>query len=99
MKPKTEGKHTPIPWKWHIDDLGNPEIYNDRRIIASTVPQYKGLHDEANAAFICRAVNAHEGLVEACKKLVTYLNDSPHVMLAIREIEQAEAALKLAEGK
>lgn len=58
---------------------------------------------EANAAFIIRAVNAHEALVEALKKIAEFQRDkcerAPQMMLfALLDIkvETARAALALA---
>lgn len=60
-------KITKLPWTIKED---RPIIFGgDGRIVAETV--YQGPNDqdkhEANAEYICRAVNSHEGLVEAAK--------------------------------
>lgn len=64
--PKTE--HTPTPWKvvgpgegWGRDVAVVPATGDDRAIFH----RYAIGNDEANAAFIVRAANAHEALVAA----------------------------------
>lgn len=50
---------------------------------------------KANAAFIVRACNAHEALLEACKAMLAYV---PRDGTAERDVrEMAESAIALAE--
>lgn len=60
---------------------------------------YAGDHDrEANAAFIVRACNAHEALVESLKGLVGYCGDMELSKRLEQVLDSADAALKLARG-
>jgi hypothetical protein len=65
----TRAKHTAIhsPLPWIIDEfvasqIRQPMLSKRRRIICP--PDTDGIND---AAFICRAVNSHAQLLEACK--------------------------------
>ena len=66
--------HTPTPWK-------STGLYvSDHReyVVAQTKPVSRLMTDilraRANAEFICRAVNAHEALVEALHSVVTWFD-------------------------
>lgn len=53
---------------------------------------------KANAAFIVRAVNNHEALLEAVKSALNVLEGFPGFFVAT-EIKKLEDAIKKAEGK
>lgn len=63
-------EHSPLPWKTvKIDAAGEPEIADATgRPIAVNV--YR-----ANADYIITAANAHEALVEACKDVLSKIDD------------------------
>ena len=63
--------HTPTPWQY---DQANSDksfwIVTDKKTWLpriAHVPNYEGMPNEANAAFIVKAVNNHEKLVEALR--------------------------------
>ena len=89
MKKKAEAKHTPTPWKATmvlVSGRGKQSIFRpwitttdgDRGICEIFVSGNDGRNitseDRANAAFIVRAVNAFDDLLEAAK-LVICVND------------------------
>lgn len=51
-----------------------------------------------NAAFIVRACNAHEALVEAVEQFIRHLNDPDGPSFPFTIIEEARAALATARG-
>lgn len=60
--------HTPTPWEVHKDD----EVYvtdKQGRVILNQVPAFNGRTAEDQAAFIVRAVNSHEELIQAVKMM------------------------------
>lgn len=65
IEPKTT--HTPTPWK--LNAPVNNEIVSDYGGADISVAEGLLPHD---AAFIVRAVNAHEGLISMCKGLLGY---------------------------
>lgn len=82
-----EVKHTPLPWKQN--NVG--DVVSGKTVILETYDN----QDEANAAFIVRACNAHYALIEALEGLLKEMNgygDEEHEAKAI-------AALKLAKGE
>ena len=59
-------EHTPIPWS--VDDFGDQiAVVSGDRIIACM--GFKEALDEANFAFIVKAVNNHKRLVEFVKEI------------------------------
>jgi len=80
-KEKVENKHTPTPWKSIREDYrGNADKLvihssDDHRIAVVDVTKWEDDErgfteiEEANAAFIVRAVNCHEDLLIAMKKI------------------------------
>ncbi len=98
MKNKPEVHHTPTPWIL-IDD---PKESNVCHVDGPTDKEYGmiscyGENRKANAAFIVRAVNAHEELLRVCKMIY----ESEHEQDKFAEpwmIELGEAIAK-AEGK
>lgn len=67
----TKQSHTPTPW--HTQ---RGEIVGNGDLVASTVFHGQELNalDEANAAFIVRACNAHDELVDMAELLVRTLD-------------------------
>ena len=91
--------HTPTPWGtksrsgW---DTGNAAVWSGPTLVAQCGRQ--GTPEQlANAAFIVRACNAHEALVEALERLMRYESeDRPELWDSYL---QATSALKLARGE
>ena len=80
--PQTEGRgHTPTPWTVrHGEKNGETfvEIVGMKtEIVDYFVSRSWGTRpeDEANAAFIVRAVNCHSELLEACKQARSFVKD------------------------
>ena len=108
----TNEKHTKTPW--YAKTRHGITWIDDGQLDASLcICEMAETFDEmieqpqANAAFIVRAVNAHEALVEALNnadaQIVSILNE-PRFSLEYRNsiastLEQARAALKLAKGE
>jgi hypothetical protein len=65
-------KHTPTPWNAEQD-----RVYSDGRWIASTdcIGADTNTETYQNAAFIVRAVNSHDELVEALKNITNLPNE------------------------
>lgn len=73
MKTETEVKHTPTPWHSSV----NMEV--DIYACGFRIACMKGgeiVRDKANAAYIVRAVNCHEELLELAKSLHSHLGKS-----------------------
>lgn len=109
MNMKTKPTHTPTPWKIVNRSLTDPLDLSGRtikdgrnRILAHLYPTPSGLgleEQKANAAFIVRAVNAHEKLVEALRNAqaaLLVLSPNATDTRMMRDIEQAIAK---AEGR
>ena len=97
----TQAKHTPTPWELE----GNCHIKSiEGWAIADCDLDYSSLNldqQEINASFIVKAVNSHEALVEALKRIsngeFTADVSSEECLLAMRQV--AREALKQAEEK
>jgi hypothetical protein len=105
--------HTPTPWfvgaqndaLYIIDRKPRPSTDDiapnqDVCVVAKTYNQGRATgREDANAAFIVRACNAHNDLVAALKNLVAmadyFMTDAPQRIA----IEEAVAAIAQAEGK
>jgi len=72
----------------HVADCGSRNT--------NELPLHIGLEDAANAEFICRACNSHDGLVAALKDMLS-IADSTHGAQA--RTEKARAILKAATGE
>ncbi len=80
MKKKLEGKHTPTPW--HHETRRGP---NSQQVTfrPSTDDdnwgwaKIEGMNAEANAAFIVRAVNSHEALLDIAKAMLAFVKQDP----------------------
>lgn len=96
-----ETKHSPLPWK----TVGTSITGCDGKLITGGLWRVPTEADLANAALICRAVNAHEALVAACEVTLDALERldplyvvEPRFIGAL--INQLREAIKLAkEGK
>ena len=86
------------PNEFHIVDGGGDTV-----AVTKPVYGYPG-HDEKIAAYICRAVNAHDALVEACRGFLSWFDHMPednaiaHGVELVTRLRDARAALALAEG-
>lgn len=86
----TEGKVSPLPWRVDpqhradiqtvdgrdIGTLWNEEAVGMTLIIRGVMAAKDDADGAANAAFIVRAVNAHDRLVEAIERFIAAANDS-----------------------
>lgn len=89
-------EHTPTPWRIR-DDFGGwlqgsplaGETYGDR---VANLAKPKGI-GKANAAFICKAVNNHEALVNAVETACEYLESEDDFKPAARLREKFLALL------
>ena len=83
--------HTPTPWEviWKTS-VGNKEV-----VVADLDCLPNNDENEANAAFIVRACNAHYDLVEALEMLLQDCKEKGRSA----SYRQAESALKLARGE
>jgi hypothetical protein len=89
-------RHTPTPWEVrtnyraaHRGDIWSACKGFPSRPVASTVGQENADERAANAAFIVKAVNAHEQLVKALQQIALFDDTSGEV---------ARAALKAADA-
>lgn len=97
-------QHTPTPW--HVGDGKAARIiYGQDGYAIADATVYHGRHggaEEANAAFIVRAVNAHDDLVAALRKARNAISeevlaagdeDHPTIARHARIIDEIDAAL------
>ncbi|MCK8788244.1 hypothetical protein M0638_28235, partial [Roseomonas sp. NAR14] len=70
MSESSSTKHTPMPWS--IDQDGKTALItsNGELIAECGISDLPVKQDQANAAFIVRAVNAHDALVAALRELL-----------------------------
>ena len=88
-------KHTELPW---IDGLDFVESPSARLLVCECYERY-------DAAFIVRAVNSHDELVDSCRKLLEIIESddckfTPNQAVrdyVCKQLERAKAALALAE--
>lgn len=97
LKPETKPQHTPTPWriephKNHKKKLGIYKAYEDNSFsgLCAIVPDCLP-NQEANAAYIVRAVNCHEELWELAKRVKEHSTNPIHVQAAKQAIAKAEA--------
>jgi len=111
----TETKHTPTPWKSLGKDIFCVPNISNEGVDDGWIGCMNGgglEQDTANAAFVTKAVNAHEGLVEAIKELVRTCSCDNGLIEVCDSIDceddhdeacplcyQARAALALAEKR
>lgn len=101
---KNEMKHTQTPWEVRKASAGHSAItgehYFDYILEPLNVMVERTTGEESkDAAFIVRAVNSHEELLEACREsliLFKHLGKLPADFLAVELLEKAIAK---AEGK
>lgn len=81
MKTKTE-KHTPTPWRADNDFAHDYQCRlriflesSDGKYIGEVTGEQTGNEIEGNAAFIVRAVNSHEALIDKAERLLEYLDE------------------------
>ena len=94
--------HTPTPWRVHPRDetaVVGPHLEPIAQALAVSIGTPEAAL-EANAAFICQAVNAHEALVQAAKFALNLLDElETGGAENFAEQEALRAALKLAKGE
>ena len=65
-------QHTPTPWKFEESTMTLRSAPSNYWL--ATFDSFDGaINNKANAAFIVRAVNSHEALLEAVKKALKYV--------------------------
>lgn len=94
-------KHSPLPWIW--DEPGNWHGLSARictekyepiaQVQLSGWPRKIGL---ANAAFLVRAANSYDALVEACEDAMKLWDRKESIDYDQGEVDQIRAALQLA---
>jgi len=107
MNQSTKQEHTPTPWDLkQIKSTGIIENWSFWAPINAGYDQFGYfMGDEANAAFIVNAVNSHDALLDALKKIAegrgTFsLDPFKHACNTIEEmIAIANNAISSAEGK
>ena len=83
-------EHTPTPWKFSPNSFGTQFIYGDLERPLQTPMGISYFHlvtggdhpstlSEANAAFICKAVNKHDALVADNDRLRAAITELHHV--------------------
>ena len=94
--------HTKLPWS--INALASGRIVSEKRSIGSVGGFNDGtektyLENEANAAFIVKAVNSHYQLLEALKEIAEAKSGpAPYDSLELWELQDmAKKAIKQAE--
>ena len=65
-------EHTPVPWTLRRLPSAIIAIEWDTRILATVLPGADLEEAQANADLIVQAVNCHEELLEACKKMLLW---------------------------
>jgi len=99
-----EVKHTPLPWRTvKHPQIGYSEIEGVDQYVVATFDPAENVNDEANAAFIVKAVNNHYTLTEqrdellAVLRLVKYNSDADQFSRIVQD--KINAAIAKAEGK
>lgn len=100
IQESAQGQHTPTPWyakgfaifSKECDELATLNCgYHEKGI-------GQGMYQEANAAFIVRAVNAHEELLGELISLVAWVEEDPERAESLaRQLNNARAAIAKAE--
>jgi hypothetical protein len=106
---RQDEKHTPTPWHWDAPvwdynaEQEAPWLVSEtevRPIVLNVDGQGKIHITEANAAFICKAVNNHASLLEALKECLPGLqNPDAHRMAQNARIKKVLAAIAKATGE
>ena len=84
--------YTPTPWHQHDMEFGIICGPKGQGVADCKSPYISSESQSANAAFIVKAVNAHEALLQALKYASRFLNSKDH------DIEMVSKAITLAEG-
>lgn len=104
-----KSQHTPTPWDYHLGRGKNPRFHIQTtagyQIVMTPEVSQNGIEasaQEANAAFIVRAVNSHEAMLSALKRMLNaYEADKKHGIAFGNDnaADQAREAIAAAEGK
>ena len=101
--------HTPTPWRIYKEPMNpNPRLMAEASTLVAVISQGKAFakETEANAAYIVKAVNAHEEMVKALKDVLFVLKgqaergnflDSSERDISLEGV--VEQAIAKAEGK
>ena len=86
-------KHTKLPWSiWSEGTDINPSVTVESESVSKFIFQTVGSNDQANAAFIVKAVNSHEMLVEIAQMVSSgNFNQKECIDLARKALTQAES--------
>lgn len=97
---KTKATHTPTPWSFELGTQPHTiAIFNDLEMKTIAVLHHDQIEDEANASYICKAVNAHEELLNACKVALAALTGDEKVCGVGMPVGQIlKEAIAAAEG-
>lgn len=89
----SESKHTPTPWR--ISGTSSHRVTGKHGVLANcgNDSTHSAVEDQcaANAAFIVRACNAHEELLEALQKIATCESQAPGDVVDIARAAIAKA--------
>ena len=89
--------HTPTPWHIETKKIHFADIYSLSGVWVAHCES--AVADSVkDAAFIVRACNAHDDLVEALEMLMQTCQEEGH-LIRLASYRQAESALKLARGE
>lgn len=106
LNPKSKSAHTPTPYQYEEANERFKRVYQRDRVYEIGNNALKvgigTIIGEANAAFIVRACNSHEKLLEACKQAIMSLNsilngEEEAMNNAIIDVKDIEAAIAEAE--
>lgn len=102
-------KHTPTPWKIGLDetfspakwDIGFNSIENGEQAGVGYAKVAARCYTKEDAAFIVRAVNSHEALLDAAKRAEKFISEEfPHLKgAAYNMLGELRDAIAEAEGK
>ena len=86
--------HTPTPWVIGPNNLDIRDGKHEDNIVSLKYQDHVSCEQqEANAAFIVRACNSHDALVEACKEMLGAL-----MIMEAPGLDKYKQALAQAEG-
>lgn len=93
--------HTPTPWfSGGCVVYGNDDGAGNGDIVADLLNQRRSVNEiEANAEFICRAVNCHDELLEACQQLAYAATNRDNTMGDPCRLIQCKEELWIAAAK
>lgn len=90
--------HTPTPYKIEVDTDPITILGRDGMEVIAHCGSSKIPSNHRKGAFIVRACNAHDDLVEALEMLMQTRQEEEH-LIRLASYRQAESALKLARGE